>query len=208
MVKSLFSFHSSQTLSFEELEKLRGNSGFLLYHGGLDVTQAGETTINLDKLGSQQNKRNKTYGGFYLTDGSAVVGFGEGEKIDWAEQYARQRNGNLHAFLISSDAKVLDCRSQLSDEDAAILENTRNLDRLSNEQRKALSEKYDLIVGCDLLRRTQYVLLNAEVITAVGFKFCKLQQNAEETKAEPSATFSPSDGSVTKATGQNMPTLG
>ena len=119
--------------------------GFITYHGGLE-TNLTLDDIDLDREGSQQNKHGRTYGGFYLTDETSR---------DWTNQYARQRNGNVHAFLISSEAHVL-----------MIEEN--NIDRLSHDQRLEFSKMYDIIKGHDMMGRTQYVLLNKDVITGVA----------------------------------------
>lgn len=107
-----------------------------LYHGGL----AGP--IDLDRAGDQQNRRGRTYGGFYLADESSR---------DWATSYARQRNGLVAHFEIVPGARVL--------------ETSRNIDRLSLDERHALALDWDLIRGVDTLGRSQYVLLQLDAIT-------------------------------------------
>ncbi len=119
--------------------------GFVTYHGGLE-TNLTLNEIDLDRQGTQQNKPSRTYGGFYLTDETSR---------EWTNQYARQRNGNVHAFLISSKAHVL------------IIEDN-NIDRLSHDQRLDFSKMYDIIKGHDMMGRTQYVLLNKEVVTGIA----------------------------------------
>jgi len=119
--------------------------GFVAYHGGLD-TNLKIDEIDLDREGIQQNKSGRTYGGFYLTDQTSR---------EWTNQYAKQRNGNVHAFLISSEARIL------------IIED-KNIDRLSHDQRVDFSKMYDIIKGHDMMGRTQYVLLSKEVITGVA----------------------------------------
>ena len=119
--------------------------GFVTYHGGLE-TNLTLNEIDLDRQGTQQNKPSRTYGGFYLTDETSR---------EWTNQYSRQRNGNVHAFLISSKAHVL------------IIEDN-NIDRLSHDQRLDFSKMYDIIKGHDMMGRTQYVLLNKEVVTGIA----------------------------------------
>lgn len=135
------------TITMEELQRLAtAQGGMVLYHGGLpdDCTM---DTINLNHEGAQQNKHGRTYGGFYLTDETVQ---------SWPAKYARERNGNLHGFLINPQARIF--------------ETGKNIDRLSRAERKKLSENFDLIRGEDLLGRTQYVLLNKTVVQAVAQK--------------------------------------
>ena len=136
---------SLYTNMIEIHRRATAGEGFVAYHGGLEDNLTLDK-IDLDKEGLQQNKPGRTYGGFYLTDETSR---------EWTNQYARQRNGNVHAFLISCDARIL----TVDDKD---------IDRLSQSQRVELSKKYDIVKGHDLLGRTQYVLLSKEVITGVA----------------------------------------
>lgn len=121
------------------------NGGQVLFHGGLP-TSATLDDIDLDRPGSQQNKRGRSYGGFYLTDATS---------LRWAAQYAAERNGNLHGFLVGPDVRILEITSG-------------NTERLSLEERARYAADYDLVKGKDTLGRTQYVLLNKGVVKAVG----------------------------------------
>lgn len=136
------------TLSMNALrKKAQEEGGVILYHGGLpDDTTIEE--IDLDRLGSQQNKRGRTYGGFYLTDESSK---------NWTERYASERNGNIHGFLITNSSRIVEIQD-------------RDTDRLSQEQRTELAKDYDLIKGKDLLGRVQYVLLNKDVVNGLGIE--------------------------------------
>ncbi len=132
--------------NMDDLRKIaEEEGGVILYHGGLpdDITIE---KIDLDRLGSQQNKKGRTYGGFYLTNESSR---------SWTETYAEGRNGNIHSFLIADSSRIIEIQDG-------------NIDRLSQKQRKELAEKYDLVKGNDVLGRVQYVLLNKEVVKGLG----------------------------------------
>ena len=128
-------------------KKAQEEGGVILYHGGLPDDTTIEK-IDLDRLGSQQNKRGRTYGGFYLTDESST---------SWTEKYAKERNGNIHGFLITGSSRIMEIQD-------------RDIDRLSQKQREELAEKYDLVKGKDLLGRVQYVLLNKNVLNGLGIE--------------------------------------
>lgn len=132
--------------NIEDLEARADTAGeIVLFHGGL-APDATIGDIDLDRSGTQQNKRGKTYGGFYLTDNSP-------RSREWSLDYARNRNGILHGFRINKTARVLEL--------------TENIDRLSKEQRDDYAQTYDLIKGVDMLGRVQYVLLNKAVVREV-----------------------------------------
>jgi len=132
-------------------KKAELEGGMLLFHGGLpDDTQID--AIDLDRPGTQQNKKGRSYGGFYLTDDSSK---------NWTDQYARERNGNVHGFLLDPATRVL----EITD---------RNIDRLSAEQRTDFAAAYDILKGKDLLGRAQYVLLNKDIIKELGIEKLKL----------------------------------
>lgn len=154
--------------SVEEQAKRDGD--LVLFHGGLPEG-TGLDGIDLNRNGAQQNKRGRSFGGFYLADDS------ERSKA-WAEDYAKKRNGNLTGFAISKDARIH--------------ETDDVIDRLSAEDRAKLAEKYDLVKGRDSLGRTQYVLLNKDVVRGIGEHNLNGDQpnqhdapNAPETPAEP-----------------------
>jgi len=132
--------------TLEDLEaEAAANGEIVLYHGGLPEG-TGMDDIDLGRAGSQQNKKGKSYGGFYLTD--------PGSK-DWSTDYARGRNGVMHGFRVSKDAKVGDLGS-------------KNIDRLSANERASLAEQFDVVKGKDTMGRDQYVLLNKDAISGVG----------------------------------------
>ncbi len=134
------------TMTMDDLrKKAQEEGGVILYHGGLPDDTTIEK-IDLNRFGSQQNKRGRTYGGFYLTD--------EGSK-GWTEKYAQERNGNIHGFLVADSSRTTEIQG-------------RDIDRLSQEQREELAQEYDLVKGKDLLGRTQYVLLNKDVVNGLG----------------------------------------
>lgn len=118
--------------------------GIVLYHGGLpDNTDMSK--IDLNKPGSQQNKKGKSYGGFYLSDESSK---------DWAIDYAKKRNGNLHAFRIDKAARILDMSDTV-------------IDRLSQKERDEFAKEYDVVKGKDVLGRVQFVVLNKAVVKEI-----------------------------------------
>lgn len=136
------------TKSMDDLRKSAEKSGgFLLYHGGLP-DDIGMEHIDLDRLGTQQNKKGRTYGGFYLTDESSK---------DWTEKYAQERNGNVHGFLIAPTCRTYEAQGN-------------DIDRLSKDDRNGLAQEYDLVKGQDVLGRVQYVLLNKEVVLDLGLE--------------------------------------
>jgi 8-oxo-dGTP pyrophosphatase MutT (NUDIX family) len=124
---------------------LASQPGTMLYHGGLPET-ATLSDIDLNRLGSQQNKRGRDYGGFYLVDDSS---------LSWALNYAKTRNGVLHGFLLKPSARVLDLGDKV-------------IDRLTAQERADHAKDYDIIKGKDLLKRAQYVLLNKDAIGGVA----------------------------------------
>jgi hypothetical protein len=144
-----------------ELEQqAKAEGDLVLYHGGLPegTTLDG---IDLNRSGTQQNKRGATYGGFYLTDESSKK---------WSEDYAEKRNGVMHGFAIDKNARIDD-------------RGTQQIDRISAEARAIAAEKADIIKGKDLLGRTQYVILNKDVVKGVGET--NLKDKAPEADPEP-----------------------
>lgn len=130
------------------------NEGIKLYHGGLPEN-ATLDSVDLAREGSQQNKRNRSYGGFYLTDETSR---------DWSESYAKERNSALHELTLKPDARILN-------------EGDKVIDRINKQQREKLSENYDVIQGKDTLGRTQYILLNKDAV--LSFKNVNSKQSAE-----------------------------
>ncbi len=118
--------------------------GIVLYHGGLPGNIILDQ-IDCNRLGTKQNKKGRTYGGFYLTDESSR---------SWSEDYAKQKTGKMHGFLIASSARIL--------------ETDRVIDRLSQEERNGYALQWDLVKGIDICERTQYVLLNKSVVRDIG----------------------------------------
>lgn len=136
--------------------RIEKDGGFLLYHGGLSEKLILED-IGLNRFGTQQNKKGRTYGGFYLTDESSK---------NWTNKYAMERNGNVHGFLIDPLARILETSDT-------------NIDRLSQEQRDNYAKDYDLIKGKDLLGRIQYVLLNKDIIIDIGIDNISVLEKSE-----------------------------
>jgi hypothetical protein len=133
-------------ISMVDLKKISTQTGdVILYHGGLP-DDTNMDSINLNKVDSKQNKKDKTYGGFYLSDETSK---------NWSEQYAKLNSSNMHGFLIDKGSRVL----EITD---------RDIDRLSQERRDELAKEYDLIKGKDVLGRTQFVLLNKEIVKGLG----------------------------------------
>lgn len=129
-------------------DPIENTGDVVLHHGGLP---AGTTMddIDVNRRGSQQGKRRRSFGGFYLTDDSS---------LSWSETYAAGRGGTMHAFKISPDARI----GEISD-----LGGKSNIDRISEEQREHMAKSFDVIKGKDLLGRTQYLLLNKSVVEEV-----------------------------------------
>jgi hypothetical protein len=142
-------------VSLDDLERqAKADGSTVLYHGGLpDGTTLDD--IDLNRNGSQQNKRGRSFGGFYLTDESSK---------SWSDKYAMERNGVMHGFAIDKNARIDDRGSE-------------QIDRLSAEDRAEAAKTTDVIKGKDLLGRTQYVLLNKDVVKGVG------ETNLKEDKA-------------------------
>jgi hypothetical protein len=140
----------------------------VLYHGGLpDGTTLDD--IDLNRNGSQQNKRGRSFGGFYLTDESSK---------SWSDDYAMKRNGVMHGFVVDKNARIDDRGSQ-------------QIDRLSAEDRAEAAKTADVIKGKDLLGRTQYVLLNKDVIKGVGETNMKDEKSSEDSAPEADAPEAP-----------------
>lgn len=133
-------------------KSLQEEGGMILYHGWLPDDTTIET-IDLNRFGTQQNKKGRTYGGFYLSDESSK---------DWAEKYASERSGNIHGFLITDSSRMV----KIQDWD---------IDRLSQERREELAKQYDIIQGKDILGRNQYVLLNKNVVKGFGVEKIDIQ---------------------------------
>ena len=112
-----------------------------LFHGGLPHS-ATLNDVDLNRLGTQQNKRGRSYGGFYLTDQSSK---------SWSEDYAKQRGAAVHEFTLKPEARVLD-------------HGDRNIDRLSSDERSKMAETHDVVKGKDTLGRNQYALLNKDSV--------------------------------------------
>jgi len=111
-----------------------------LFHGGLPH-DATLDQVDLERAGSQQNKRNRSYGGFYLTDGSSR---------DWSEKYAKERGAAVHRIRLKTGSRVRYTQE--------------NIDRLNASQRAELAKKYDAVRGLDALGRSQWVLLNKDAV--------------------------------------------
>jgi len=166
----------AETKTIENLQAAaEKEGGLVLYHGGLPEN-TNVDSIDLNRNGSQQNKKGRSYGGFYLADYSSK---------DWANKYAEGRNGIVHGFRIDKAARIF-------------VKADGNIDRLSQAQRDELARDYDLIKGKDLLGRVQYVLLNGSVVKEVGLEMRETKQqtvmamqalNGEPQKATNSSTI-------------------
>jgi len=153
-----------------DLEKqAKADGDTVLYHGGLpDGTTLDD--IDLNRNGEQQNKRGRSFGGFYLTDESSK---------SWSDDYAMKRNGVMHGFVIDKNARIDD-------------RGKAQIDRLSAEDRAEAAKTADVIKGKDLLGRTQYVLLNKDVIKGVGETNMKDDKSSEDSAPEANAPEAPS----------------
>lgn len=142
---------------------LKNNGDMELFHGGLP---AGTTIegVDVNRSGDQQRKRRRSFGGFYLTDESSR---------DWSDQYAKARGGTMHGFKISKNARI----GEISD-----MGGSSNIDRISEEQRAHMAKSFDVIKGKDLLGRTQYLLLNRDVVEEVT------ETNVNDPSAKPIKT--------------------
>lgn len=151
-------------VSLADLEaQAKADGDTVLYHGGLpDGTTLDD--IDLNRNGTQQNRRGRSYGGFYLTDESSK---------DWSNSYASQRNGVMHGFAIDKNARIDDRGDQ-------------QIDRLSAEDRAEAAKTADVIKGKDLLGRTQYVLLNKDVVKGVGETNINDDKSSENSAPTPS----------------------
>jgi hypothetical protein len=151
-------------VSLSDLEaQAKADGDTVLYHGGLpDGTTLDD--IDLNRNGTQQNRRGRSYGGFYLTDESSK---------DWSNSYASQRNGVMHGFAIDKNARIDDRGDQ-------------QIDRLSAEDRAEAAKTADVIKGKDLLGRTQYVLLNKDVVKGVGETNINNDKSSENSAPTPS----------------------
>lgn len=118
--------------------------GLVLYHGGLPKGSTLDT-IDLARKGAQQGRKNRTYGGFYLTDDSSR---------QWSVDYAIKRKAGLHAFTLKPNARVGEAGRD-------------DIDRLSEAERAELAKHLDVATGKDLLGRKQYVLLNKDAVERV-----------------------------------------
>ena len=95
------------------IRKPRPNECF--YHGGLG-REATLEDVDLNRLDTQQNKTNRTYGGFYLASEASLA---------WAKQYAKKRDGSLHRLTFKPSARIM--------------ETDNIIDRLSQTERDAFS---------------------------------------------------------------------
>lgn len=149
-------------VTLDELEKqAKADGDTVLYHGGLPegTTLDG---IDLNRNGTQQNKRSfgRSFGGFYLTDESSK---------EWSDRYAKERGGVMHGFAIDKNARIDD-------------RGKGRIDRLSAEDRTEAAKTADIIKGKDTLGRTQYVILNKDVVKGVGETNIKDDKAPEESK--------------------------
>jgi superfamily I DNA/RNA helicase len=137
---------SEANMSLDDLEaQAKADGDTVLYHGGLPEGTTLDD-IDLNRNGTQQNKRGRSFGGFYLTDESSKK---------WSEDYADKRNGVMHGFAIDKNARIDDRGNE-------------QIDRLSEEDRAEAAKDFDVIKGKDLLGRSQYVLLNKDAVMGVG----------------------------------------
>ena len=113
------------------------------YHGGLS-SDFNIETLDLYRRSEKQNKKNRNYVGFYLYDETQRSG---------AETYSQQTGRSLHRFDISANARILDLE---------------NIERVTESQLNEYRSKgYDLIRGVDVRGRTEYVLLNKDIVKGV-----------------------------------------
>lgn len=139
--------------------------GLTLYHGARNADFSLDT-IDTDRVGTLQGKKNRTYGGFYTAASPNA-----------AAVYAGP-NGTVHSVEIKPGAKV---------------ENTtKDIMRLSQEDRDAYRARgVDVLVGKDVRGQEEHVVLNKDAISAVTPVEGKVepldktfQRNWNETLAE------------------------
>ncbi len=136
------------------------------YHGGM-LTGSTLDNVDMDHLGGQQNKKGRSYGGFYLTNETSRY---------WSEQYARLFEDNgLFRLRLRDGAKIFRVVGKA------------DIDRLNKETRDALREAgYAMIVGKDVLNRFQAVLLDKSAV--VSFEEIKKNEGAAAEQNDLGAT--------------------
>jgi hypothetical protein len=145
-----YTLPNGEVVTKEEYERRRhtpiasASKPLSLYHGGLP-TGTTIDDIDLDRQGSQQNKRGRDYGGFYAND--------EQNRAQ-AENYAAQRGGVLHQFDLKPDARIGDLGE-------------KNIERLTKAQRDEYAKQFDVIKGKNTFGKTEHVLLNKDSVASV-----------------------------------------
>ena len=119
------------------------NNTISFYHGGLNE-DFDINNLDITRPAQKQQKKGRNYAGFYMYDESQKSG---------AETYSDQTGKALHRFDIDANANILELG---------------NIERLTQEQILQYKEQgYDLLKGTDVRGRTEYVLLNKDVVKNV-----------------------------------------
>lgn len=136
----------------------------VFYHGGVD-SQFSIDDIDIYRVATKQNHKNKKYAGFYMFDE---------EKRDKAFHYAEQTNNKLNVkdrgvikLILEGDLKIYNKEGLFS------------IDRIYLEELKEyLSLGYDLISGKSY-EGIQYVLLNKDKIKYIEFESMEMRYEKE-----------------------------
>ncbi len=158
----------------EELSTIEKTKSF--YHGGLSE-DFNINDLDVNRLAEKQQKRGRNYAGFYLYDETQKSG---------AETYSNQTGKGLHRFDIREDANILELG---------------NIERVTKEQLEEYRKQgYDLIKGKDVRGRTEYVLLNKDVVVnVVNEKQINAKYDAELKALEEQPTPTTSNQSEIEA---------
>ena len=130
------------------------------YHGGLNE-DFNINDLDVNRLAEKQQKKGRSYAGFYLYDEEGRSG---------AETYSDQTGKGLHRFDIREDANVL---------------TLNNIERVTQAQLEEYRQQgYDLIQGVDVRGRTEYILLNKDIVVNVVNE----KQTPKKEEAAPAIT--------------------
>jgi hypothetical protein len=141
--------------SVEAKVELKSTKDLKLYHGS--DQKLSLDNVDTDRLATKQNKKGRTYGGFYGTT-----------NVDEAKGYAGE-NGHVHEIKIKDGSKTL--------------ETDRDVTRLSQEDRDAYRKQgVDVLIGKDPRGRTEHVILNKSAIES--FSRQKAEKSTSAAKAE------------------------
>lgn len=114
-----------------------------LWHGGLEF-DFNIDQLDVTRLAQKQQKKGRTYAGFYLYDETSKKG---------AESYSSQTGKGLHRFEVDKNSKILELNS---------------IERVTRKQLREYKEQgYDLLKSKDVRGRVEYILLNKDIVKDV-----------------------------------------